>query len=44
MTPSTTPLAITIPISPPSLSCMKQSAKKPAIVVTELDVMEVKVA
>ena len=36
ITPITTPFDITIPILAPSLNVMKQSATKPAIVVTEL--------
>ena len=35
-TPITTPFDITIPILVPSLNVIKQSAKNPAIVVTEL--------
>ena len=43
-TPKITPFAMTIPISFPKVSCMAHNAKKPAMVVTEDEVMEVKVA
>ena len=43
-TPRTTPLAMTIPISLPSVNCITHKATKPAIVVIELEVIEVKVA
>ena len=40
ITPNTTPFAITIPRSSPSVKLMKQRATKPAIVVIELPVTE----
>ena len=44
MTPSSTPLAMTRPISRPSVRRMVHSARKPAMVVSELPVMEDMVA
>ena len=43
-TPRTTPFAMTIPISLPSVNCITHKATKPAIVVMELEVIEVNVA
>ena len=43
-TPRTTPFAITIPMSLPSVNCITHKATKPAIVVIELEVIEVNVA
>ena len=43
ITPRITPFAITIPRSMPSVNDMKQSAAKPATVVIELPMTEVKV-
>ena len=43
ITPSTTPFAITRPMSRPSVSRMKHSARKPKIVVSELPDRERKV-
>ena len=43
-TPNTTPFAITIPISLPNVSCITHKATKPAIVVTEEEVIDVNVA
>ena len=40
ITPSRTPFAMTTPMSSPSVSCMVHMARKPAIVVRELPVME----
>ena len=42
-TPSSTPLAMTIPRSRPSVKDMKHRAMKPAMVVAELPMTEVKV-
>ena len=44
ITPSSTPLAITIPRSRPSVKVMKHSAIKPATVVTELPITEANVS
>ena len=43
-TPRTTPLAITRPRSRPSVKRMKQSARKPAMVVRELPERDLKAA
>ena len=43
MTPRRTPLAITMPRSAPMVKVIKQRAIKPAIVVTELPAIAVKV-
>ena len=43
-TPSSTPFAMTMPRSRPSVKVMKQSAIKPATVVTELPMTEAKVS
>ena len=42
-TPNRTPLAITSPMSKPRLKLIKQRAINPAIVVTELPIMDLKV-
>ena len=42
-TPSTTPFDMTIPISRPSVKLMKQRARKPKTVVSELPASEMKV-
>ncbi len=44
MTPSSTPFAMTMPRSRPSVKLMKQSAIKPEMVVTELPTTLVMVA
>ena len=44
ITPITTPFALTIPRSRPSANVIKQSAAKPAIVVTDEEVIDVNVA
>ncbi len=40
-TPIITPLAITIPMLKPSVSCIKHSARKPKSVVSELPEREI---